>query len=383
MNGTSAEITPASTPHPFAGLAYTPIECSLVIAYLTVAAVIGTCANSLITAVYLLKKSKCPHEIFMLCVAAINLFGSLFFIPWEIYTVWSDTATCNEPPDYLLFFSMFLECSSALLFLSIAIDRYLAICWATHYLMNPTKAVLMSVGSILLAVILSAFPVLAPTLILVAHLVYPLVLFGVLILIIILYTLVYMTVNAQARKAREQRLKKASMAMTNKQTNNKVPPTRNGTGGIVVVATDDNEITPADPIESDRKLKSKASNNPGTSTSQENKPRHIMEEMRDKTVKILICVTLVYIFCFVPSSIINFVFFASPESFFNTGMFFSQSIKTAQLGYYLNFALNPIVYAALSDRFREDTRVIILKRESRSVREKRLASTCFTKEADA
>ena len=65
MNGTSADLAPSSTPHPFAGLAYTPTECMIVIAYLTVASAIGTCANSLITGKLLpryncIKYIKCP-----------------------------------------------------------------------------------------------------------------------------------------------------------------------------------------------------------------------------------------------------------------------------------------------------------------------------------
>ena len=129
----------------------------------------------------------------------------------------------------------------------------------------------MSVGSILLAVILSAFPVLVPTLILFAHLVYPLVLFGVLVIIIILYTLVYLTVNAQARKAREQRLKKASMAMASKppvsDNNSNKGPAQNGVPANTELGKD--EITPAEPVEHEKnKLKPRPSNNPGTSTSQ-------------------------------------------------------------------------------------------------------------------
>ena len=112
-----------STERPMASLDYSPVHCVIVTVYLVAAAIIGTGANSLITAVYSLKKHKCPHEIFMLSVASINLFGSCCFIPWEILIVWgAGHDSCNSPPDYIIIFrylslSLFLTLRSLLIYL--------------------------------------------------------------------------------------------------------------------------------------------------------------------------------------------------------------------------------------------------------------------------
>ena len=280
---------------------------------------------------------------------------------------------------------MFLECASALLFLSIALDRYFAICWATHYIMNPKKAMFLSGGSILLSVVLSLVTVVHTKLIYLPHLIYPLVLFLVLGIIIILYLLVFRKVNKQAKKAREQRLKKQeimqrsqiSRAESNNQNEEHDDNTKN-----VKFSEKTKKLDPHLKIETPNLRGVNGSAKSGDQNAANvGKEKHIMEEMRDKTVKILISVTLVYIFCFVPASIVNFLFFVIPEHFAGMSGGSAMVVKTVQLGYYLNFALSPIVYAALSGRFREDTRVIILKRQPKSVVQERKL-TMVTREAE-
>ena len=239
------------------------------------------------------------------------------------------------------------------------------------------KAIVMSAGSILASIVLASLPFIHPELDLMPHLIYPIVIFIVLGLIISLYTLVFLTVNKQANKARDQRLRKQK-TLANQMTMAKLEISNQN-------EEHDDNLKPEKVALSDKgskkvEISTTETSNNAQSLANLGKEKHIMEEMRDKTVKILISVTLVYIFCFVPSSVINFCFFITTESFFYMSSFPAFIIKTLQLGYYLNFALSPIVYAALSGRFREDTRVIILKREPRSVRDRKM--TMVTREGD-
>ncbi|XP_075245864.1 uncharacterized protein LOC142339599 [Convolutriloba macropyga] len=85
---------------------------------------------------------------------------------------------------------------------------------------------------------------------------------------------------------------------------------------------------------------------------EEKKP---IEIMRDRTVVILLFVFGTYAFCFIPLTILNFLFYVKTELFSDIGVYTARMYKSMQLLYYLNFVLTTFVYSILSHNFREDT----------------------------
>ncbi|XP_063713036.1 alpha-1D adrenergic receptor-like isoform X2 [Symsagittifera roscoffensis] len=78
------------------------------------------------------------------------------------------------------------------------------------------------------------------------------------------------------------------------------------------------------------------------------------EAMQSRTAKILTIITLCYALCFLPSSVINFIFYIHPNIFLANPPTVTWLVKHLQLLYNLNFVLSPSVYSLFSESFRKD-----------------------------
>ncbi|XP_075239164.1 uncharacterized protein LOC142334763 isoform X2 [Convolutriloba macropyga] len=89
------------------------------------------------------------------------------------------------------------------------------------------------------------------------------------------------------------------------------------------------------------------------------------DAMQNRTAKILTAITFCYALCFLPTSVINFLFYVSPDVLLSIPTSATQLIKYVQLLYILNFVISPTVYSLFSESFRKDGAALTAKLKRR------------------
>lgn len=127
--------------------------------FVAIEAVLGFFGNIMVIYVFLFHYKQCNFRYFVLCLAFTDLTSCLTTVPGEVLTqlYWYKypiPIICKIKS----FFNIFTVSAEALALVTIAVDRYLKVCWPFGYQISPKVARLL-IGVIYFIATILAFPV--------------------------------------------------------------------------------------------------------------------------------------------------------------------------------------------------------------------------------
>ena len=310
-----------------AAMIYSEWECFFITSSFLAGSVLGCCSQLFVLTVVIYKvnkqQNKSAADQLMIVLTLTDLLGCGFLFPMEIKHF--GFGHCNDlETDFAYGTTIFLETLSTLLLQSIAFNRALLVFWPNSNILTFTKSLILCLLDVILAVVIVVLVMKLQSHVIVFH-IYTIFVFGNLALMALIYGLIFCKlcyrVHLAKRKKRQEHLRIANWTTSSAQAD------------IESVA-----IT--------QEASSQVSISPTTCP---------MERVRNRAALISVIITLVYAVCFIPNGILTLLVTVNPEFLFVKSTNVSvAAAKYLQFFYNLNFVLMPLVYAVLSQQFRQD-----------------------------
>ena len=161
---TSANYTPVETDYyaayaddENAAISDRSAELVVIVAMLSVFALVGTVGNALVLSVYLPKRHKQTDTVFIIVLAVLDCFTCACVIPFTVYMEynWMETSSDVICRGYHFLITSIIP-FSVITMVAIAIDRYFSICHPLMRVITPARAKVTSVFAAVFAASLGA-----------------------------------------------------------------------------------------------------------------------------------------------------------------------------------------------------------------------------------
>lgn len=353
-----------------------------VIAYMIILTIVGTVGNILVCCVYGSKPKKTSSHFFILTLAVLDLLTCLIGMPTEVadlrypYMFYA-SAACK----LLRFVESVTNIGSTIILIVVAVDRYLRICRLGRHLSQKTAKRLCFVaigGGVLISwpacLLFGRHTITLENNIIgvdcstddsVKKKIYPTVYYGFLFLLFIgctvFFTVIYCSIGAQIWKQKKMKIgekaDRSSSSSKNRHFSNSSMKDTEGTEPrssdpiSTEMSSEPTDETVPRKYSKDRRI---------SSVSQSNMTNGKKQQIQiTRTTVVLFAVTVAYIVSYLP--FLAVMVLRSIKKNFEAGLSPTEEVvyKFCVKSYFINNAINPLIYSFLNFNFRKDARSVI------------------------
>ena len=307
---TASNFTPESSPETSDSfLAFSSLECTLIAAGFYLGAFSGTFLNGSVLLVLghvmIRDAIKSGSDFLIAVLTSLDLLATTILFLFE--GAHFGSAHCNDAPKpYLFIITFFLECSSALSLLNVALFRYSKICLVNVLDIDFKRTVYMSIANIVISLIASFLVYLCnnPDFFQLSMTVYMLTIFAVFILMGVLYFTAYWALRKRSQLSRQRNAQRKQIArgMANNTRSNTtddkdtIPKGESSTKGADI--SDKGGEKGRVRIVSKKKKEEEG-------VQVESPAKSAIELMTERSAKVFIAITLRYLLCFIPNALLT------------------------------------------------------------------------------
>ena len=296
---------------------FSELECRAVGILFILGSISGSLANlsvlTVLVHVIYRESVKSGSDFLIAVLTFLDLLATTVVFIWEASHFLSPD--CNEAPsDSLFVITFFLETSSAFSLLNIAIFRYTKICLVNIFDINYDRSVIMTALNIIISAISTTLVVLCnnPDLNQLAMMIYFCTIFVIFIVMGVLYLKAYCALRQRSNQARDRNATRLAFAQRLDNNANQT----NAAIDIFPEEHDEPENHSPKKRQQNRSWFRKLhgtqngadishSQNSGGSGQEQQPVKSTMELMTERSGKVFIVITIVYIICFIPNAFLT------------------------------------------------------------------------------
>ena len=318
---------------------FSPLECTTIGIGFYSAALVGSFLNTsvLVVLCHVLFRDirKSGSDFLIAVLTSLDLCATTVVFVLEGAHFMSPA--CNDgPSEFMFVVTFFLETSSALSLLNIALFRYSKICLVNVLNIDFRQTCNMTLANVAASIVATILAVLCnnPKWSRLSMLIYLSTIFIVFILMGILYLTAYLSLRKRSNQARLRNARRVNFAKLSNVTTATIPVddiNGNGGGHLVEhkVPEDENEKLQmsSNKLKVSVEMQQGGSKEPGGSrgsqiSTKENSPaKTAIELMTERSAKVFIVITLLYVFCFMPNATLTFTLLQmGPKKFFRMSL---------------------------------------------------------------
>ena len=313
---------------------FSPLECTTIGIGFYSAALVGSFLNTsvLVVLCHVLFRDvrKSGSDFLIAVLTSLDLCATtVVFVLEGAHFI---SPACNDGPSELMFVvTFFLETSSALSLLNIALFRYSKICLVNVLDIDFKQTWYMTLANVGTSVIATILAVLCnnPDWSRLSMLIYLSTIFIVFILMGILYFTAYWALRKRSNQARLRNAKRVNFANLTNMTIGTTPvENRNGSGGEHLAEhkapeeeNNDKQQTSSNNLKVSFEIQQEGSGATQISTKENSPAKTAIELMTERSAKVFIAITLLYLLCFMPNAILTFsLLLMGPKKFYQLSM---------------------------------------------------------------